>query len=200
MIISTTEVIRLQQLLGDERFDDGSIEMIKKFNSVGDIKQVLFNREPYLLVDRAVVFRQIIDGQTKERIVSQLTIVEKHCAGHYPGYPILPFALMGEIIGQTGAILLTTSHQKEIGDAVPLAVKATNFKSGSSGPVFPDDVLTVVAEVLRMRGGFAQLTATMIVRDETVVTMDEVGFWVVKLPLKRMENGDIEWDDPLQKK
>ncbi len=199
MVISTAEAIRLQQLLEDEKFSDGLIEVTKRFNSVDDIKHVLFNREPYLMVDRAMVFRQTVDGQTKDRIVTQLTVTEQHCAGHYPGYPMLPFALMGEIIGQAGAILLAISHQKEIGDATPLAVKAANFKSGNSGPVFPDDVLTVVAEVLRMRGGFAQLTATMIVRDETVVTMDEVGFWAVKLPLKRMENGDIEKDDPPQK-
>ena len=191
MIISTAEAVRLQHLLEDERFGDGSIEVIKRFDSIDDIKHVLFNREPYLLVDKAVVFRQNVDGQTKDRIVSQLTVTEQHCAGHYPGYPMLPFALMGEIIGQAGAILLTTSYQKEIGDAIPLAVKATNLKSGNSGPTFPGDILTIVAEVIRMRGGFAVLTATMIVRDETVVTLDEVSFYAVKLPLKRMENGDV---------
>ncbi|MBN1778850.1 MAG: hypothetical protein JW816_01345 [Candidatus Buchananbacteria bacterium] len=198
MSIQIVEAVKLQQLLDKRTSFDDTIEVVTRLDSIKDIKKVLFNREPYLLIDRAVVFHQDVDGQTKNRIIGQLTITDQHCAGHYPGYPMLPFAIMGEIIGQVGAILLTTSYWTEIGDAVPLVVEVTNLRSGNSGPIFPGDVLTVVAEVILMRGGFSILTATMIVRDETVITLDKVSFLAVRLPLKRLENGDVEHEQQPQ--
>jgi len=190
-MIPVIEAIQLRRLLNNENFSNDSIEVLQRFGSTDDIKKVLFNREPYLLIDSAVVFRQKINDNQKKRIVAQTIVTEQHCVGHYPGYPMLPFALMGEIVGQAGALLLVVACHEEIGDATPLAVKVANLKSGNSGPVFPGDVLTIVAEMTRIRGGFAVITAIVIVRDEVVVTLDEGCYWAVNLPLKRLDNGDI---------
>ncbi len=65
---------------------------------IADIMAILPHRYPFLLIDR------IIEIERKKRIVAlkSVTINEPFFQGHFPGYPIMPGALVVEAIAQAG--------------------------------------------------------------------------------------------------
>lgn len=183
MTISIDEASRLSGLFDGGKTPDDSIEVVKRYDSRAEIEKVLRNRDPYLLVDRAVVFLQSTAGEIRRRIVSQLSVTEKHCAGHYPGYPMLPFAMMGEVIGQTGATLIISLFRDMVGSDVPLVVRASSLKIGNSGPVRPGDVIMAVAEILSGKGLSTSLTAVMTTNGKIVLTLEDLGYLAVPIPI-----------------
>lgn len=188
MNISATEVVYLSTLLDKDISGRTDIQVISRFTSQTEIENVLFNRKPSLLLDQAVVFSdKSLGGSERFRIVTKTIITEEHCSGHYPNYPIFPFAQLAENFGQSGCLLLSVVKKKEFNGAIPLAVKANEFRSGNSGPIIPGDVLLTLMEVLRCRSGFAQVSGISVVREEVAVTMDELNYLAVKLHLERKE-------------
>lgn len=185
MNISVTEVVRLSSLLRQEVQGGNNIKVVSKLLSSDEIKTVLYNREPSLLLNRAVMFSEK-DSQGAERFraITETVITEEHCHGHYPGYPIFPFAQVAEIVGQSGCLLLSVVKKEEFEGTIPLAVKSKEFRSGNSGPVIPGDVLYTLTEITRCRIGFAQISGIIIVREEVVATMDELSYLAVKLSIK----------------
>ncbi len=62
------------------------------------IEKILPHRENWLLIDRVLML-------TKEGIVTEASIPEEMCQGHFPGNPIVPGSLLAEAMSQAVAIL-----------------------------------------------------------------------------------------------
>lgn len=144
------------------------------------IHNILKNRPPSLLVEHAAII-QGADGE--ECCRAEMTVTEKHCEGHYPGCPILPFAMIGEFIGQTGAILLTVKSST-FASALPLAVSSDGFRAGSAGPVFAGDTLICVARLLQLRQIVGKIQSAVYRGEETVAEMGEATFFASQWPTK----------------
>lgn len=69
------------------------------------VEQYLHHRPPYLMVDRIV-------SSTPERVVTEKTVRgdEFFLAGHFPGAPIFPGAMMQEMATQSAGILIAAWH------------------------------------------------------------------------------------------
>ena len=69
---------------------------------ITEIMSILPHRYPFLLIDR------VVEIERKKRIVAikNVTINEPFFQGHFPGYPIMPGALVVEAIAQAGGVLL----------------------------------------------------------------------------------------------
>lgn len=119
------------------------------------VEDYLHHRPPYLLVDEIIS----ID---KDRIVTQTTLTgdEFFIAGHFPGAPILPGAMMQEMTTQSAGILIAAKYNpmKEFNTHDPLLneyalgvlvkVKRARYR----GFARPGDVLRIDAKLVEKVG------------------------------------------------
>lgn len=116
----------------------------KQVLEIGDIMGILPHRYPFLLIDR------IVEVERKKRIVAikNVTINEPFFQGHFPGYPIMPGALVVESIAQAGGTLLLPEvpdrHNKLM---VFTGIERARFRR----PVVPGDQLRIEINVLNWR-------------------------------------------------
>ncbi len=96
----------------------------------------------WIWIDRFVAFEP---GKSATAVKS-LSSAEDHFADHYPGYPVMPAALILEGLAQTGGILVGEANQFR--EKVVLAkVPAARFFRDSG----PGEQLTYQAEVVDLR-------------------------------------------------
>jgi 3-hydroxyacyl-[acyl-carrier-protein] dehydratase len=117
---------------------------------INEIMSILPHRYPFLLIDR------IVEIERKTRIVSikNVTINEPFFQGHFPGFPIMPGALVVEAIAQTGGVLLMPEvpdrHKKLM---VFTGIERAKFRR----PVVPGDQLRIEVNVLNWKPRVARM-------------------------------------------
>jgi 3-hydroxymyristoyl/3-hydroxydecanoyl-(acyl carrier protein) dehydratase len=134
-----------------EQTISGSLPNIQQYLTLTDIHQLTPERAPGMVLERAVI------GNLEQDhfILSGFTVTEAMCAGHMPGFPILPLAEAGRILAQVGSILVGYSAKVLEGQAgylTPLVYKVGEVVSGQQGYLFPGDTLCVVAKLKKLRG------------------------------------------------
>ncbi len=95
----------------------------------------------WIWIDRFVEFRS---GKSA-RAVKNLSLAEDHFADHFPGYPVMPAALILEGLAQTGGILVGEAnqfHEKVVLAKVPSAVFHREMLAGEQ--------LVYEAEILQL--------------------------------------------------
>ncbi|MCY4177912.1 MAG: 3-hydroxyacyl-ACP dehydratase FabZ [Endozoicomonadaceae bacterium] len=109
---------------------------------IEDIKKLLPQRYPFLLVDRVVE----VDLQ-KQSIVGYKNVSanENFFNGHFPGQPIMPGVLIIEAMAQAAGILGFSIEGKKEGD---LYLFAGADKVKFRQPVVPGDCLELKAQLL----------------------------------------------------
>jgi 3-hydroxyacyl-[acyl-carrier-protein] dehydratase len=117
---------------------------------IADIMGILPHRYPFLLIDR------VIEIERKKRIVAlkSVTINEPFFQGHFPGYPIMPGALIVEAIAQAGGVLLmpeVPDRQSKL--MVFTGIERARFRK----PVVPGDQLRIEVNVLNWKPRVAKM-------------------------------------------
>jgi 3-hydroxyacyl-[acyl-carrier-protein] dehydratase len=117
---------------------------------ITDIMGILPHRYPFLLIDR------VIEIERKKRIVAikNVTINEPFFQGHFPGYPIMPGALVVEAIAQTGGVLLmpeVPDRDKKL--MVFTSIERAKFRK----PVVPGDQLRIEVSVVTWKPRVAKM-------------------------------------------
>ncbi len=116
----------------------------KQVLEVTDIMDILPHRYPFLFIDR------IIEVERKKRIVAikNVSINEPFFQGHFPGFPIMPGALVVESIAQAGgALLLPEVPDRQNKLMVFTSIERAKFRR----PVLPGDQLRIEINVLNWR-------------------------------------------------
>ena len=108
---------------------------------IGEIKEYLPHRYPFLLVDR------VLELEPNVRIVAlkNVTINEPFFEGHFPHYPVMPGVLIVEAMAQAAALLSFKSMGTKRDDNTVVylvGVDGARFKR----PVVPGDTLILEAE------------------------------------------------------
>ncbi len=96
----------------------------------------------WLWIDRFVAF----ESGRSATAVKALSAAEDHFADHFPGYPVMPAALLLEGLAQTGGILVGEARgfkEKVVLDKVP---SATFHRDAMAG-----ELLTYKADVVELR-------------------------------------------------
>ena len=116
------------------------------------IQQLIANRPPYLMLDRAR-----IDEPGKRGVgVKNITVGEAYFNGHFPAHPILPGVLQVEAMTQLGVLLLRAAAPMTVGHAFLYAADKIKFRR----PVTPGDQLVIQAEVTEAGEGRWQIVAS----------------------------------------
>ena len=126
---------------------------------VTDIMGILPHRYPFLFIDR------ILEVERKKRIVAikNVSINEPFFQGHFPGFPIMPGALVVESIAQAGGALLLPEvpdrHNKLM---VFTSIERAKFRR----PVLPGDQLRIEINVLNWRSRAVKMEGRVTVQGQ----------------------------------
>ena len=120
-----------------------------------EIKAVIPQREPFLLVD------EMIDLEPGKRGVGlwHLTGDEWFFKGHFPDYKIVPGVLLTESLAQTGAVVICSHPDYSEKMGLFGGIKNMKFRH----QVFPGDTVSLEVVITRTSkvGGYADVRATV---------------------------------------
>lgn len=112
--------------------------------NIGEIKQLLAHRYPFLLVDKVLDF----EAGKHLTAVKNVTINEPFFQGHFPHYPVMPGVLIMEALAQaTGLLGFKTMAENPAEDMLYLFVGIDNARFKRQ--VVPGDVLTLQVELVK---------------------------------------------------
>jgi 3-hydroxyacyl-[acyl-carrier-protein] dehydratase len=129
-----------------------------------EVLNAIPHRPPFLFVDRIVEL-----GAAKIKTTRELRPDEPVFAGHYPGYPIMPGALICESIFQTGAILLSKMMGGMAG-GIPVLTRINNAKFKNI--VRPGNTLDIEAELVERVSNAYFMKGKASVGGKTAVTVE----------------------------
>ena len=131
------------------------------------VERVLPHRYPFLLVDRVT---ELVPG-VRITGVKHFSGGDQGGQGHFPGMPVVPTAIMLELVTQLGAVLVLERPEMRDKIAVILQIPSAQMIE----PVVPGETVEVKAEVLKLREGYGELKGT-IYRDGTLVAEGQMRF------------------------
>lgn len=125
---------------------------------INEIQRILPHRPPFLLVDRIIE----LDPLKSATGIKNVTMMEPHFRGHFPGSPIMPGVLILEAMAQVGGIAMLYPEENRGKLALFGAMENIKFKR----QVVPGDQLIMKAELIKIRGAFGKLQAHAYVEDQ----------------------------------
>lgn len=123
--------------------------------STREIMEIIPHRQPMLLIDT------IEELEPGVRAVGRKCVSynEPYFAGHFPGEPVMPGALIVEALAQVGAVAVLSCEDFRGKTAYFGAINSAKFKK----KVVPGDVLLLETEMIKQKGpiGIAKAKATV---------------------------------------
>src|SRR5512142_1709277 len=125
------------------------------------IERILPHRYPFLLVDR------ITELETDKRIVGIKNISgDEHGLSRQPGQsPALPPTILTEAVAQVGAILILSKPENRDKLIFFMGIDRVRYRR----PVRPGDVVTIEANVIRLRSRMGTLRGAGYVNGKVVI-------------------------------
>jgi 3-hydroxymyristoyl/3-hydroxydecanoyl-(acyl carrier protein) dehydratase len=175
----TTKRQALKELPPNESMPnvDGRQTKIKQELGPLDIYDLIPEREPGLQITRAVISKT--GGGCL--ILAPFIITEEMCAGHMPGFPILPLAEAGRTLAQVGAILVAYTVkfiEGREGRFTPLVYKVGEIISGQQGFLVPGDKVCLVAQARKLRGPIYAVQAHGYLGDKHIFSMPKIHYFI----------------------
>ena len=129
---------------------------------IGEIKQYLGHRYPFLLVDRVLEF----ESGKRIKALKNVTINEPFFPGHFPHYPVMPGVLIVEALAQASGVLSLKSMGIVVDDKTVfyfVGIDSARFKR----PVVPGDQLILESELLFEKRGLIKYKVRASVSEQT---------------------------------
>lgn len=115
---------------------------------VGEIKEYLPQRYPFLMVDRVVE----LELGKRIKAYKNVTTNEEFFQGHFPSKPIMPGVLIIEALAQAAGVLGFKTHEKKPEDGFLYYFVGAD-KVRLKRPVVPGDQLFLEAEIITVKRG-----------------------------------------------
>ncbi|BBB91566.1 MAG TPA: 3-hydroxyacyl-ACP dehydratase FabZ [Methylomusa anaerophila] len=128
--------------------------------TAAEIQDILPHRYPFLLVDR------IVELEPMKRAVGIkcVTVNEQFFQGHFPGRPVMPGVLLLEAMAQVGGIAMLYPEEYRGKIALFAGMDRVKFRK----QVTPGDQITLVAEIIKLRGLIGKVWAESFVEGQIV--------------------------------
>ncbi len=131
---------------------------------INEIQKILPHRPPMLLVDRILEIEPLKSAVG----IKNVTMMEPHFRGHFPGSPIMPGVLILEAMAQVGGIAMLYPEENRGKLALFGGMENVKFKR----PVVPGDQLVMKAKLIKIHGDFGKLHAEGFVDDQLAAKAD----------------------------
>jgi len=125
------------------------------------VLELLPHRYPFLLVDRVEAW----EADTSVHATKNVTWNEPYFQGHFPGQPVMPGVLQIEALAQASALLAMLSRPDLAasgGGVLLMGLDKVRFRR----MVVPGDVLSLHAQVIKIRGDIWKVKGQATVGDE----------------------------------
>jgi len=131
---------------------------------INEIKKLLPNRYPFLLVDR------VLSHEPRKSIVAlkNLTVNEEFFNGHFPQRPVMPGVLIIESMAQVAGLVMLVEDEHK--GKIPFFTGIDNARFRR--PVVPGDQMILEIEVLRIKGNVGKVRGRALVEDEVAAEAD----------------------------
>ena len=166
------QVERFLETKMSDSLSAGSSFSVAENLDTGKIEALIFERAPFLCVDKAVILSQ---GGVKT-ILTKSVVTKETCDGHFPGKMIIPLLVFSKIIALTGEILVAWVKKSDI---VPLAIRAGEVKAVSTILVSPPTLVITKAQFIREKGPYCWVTANAWVGNEKVAQIKELVYFLM---------------------
>lgn len=114
-----------------------------------EIKAIIPHREPFLFVDEIL---EVEYGKRAVGVIKHVADYQTSFEGHFPGFPIMPAALIIEALAEVGAVAALGMPENK-GKIVFLAgADKWKFKR----PILPGDRVLLEANLVEMRRSFGR--------------------------------------------
>ena len=135
-----------------------------------DIKEIIPQREPFLMIDEVESF---VPGESAIAY-KNVSADEWYFKGHFPGNPIMPGVLITESLAQAGAVAILSMEENKGKNALFGGIDKMKFKK----MVVPGDRLKLEVKIIKRKGpiGIGEAIATV---DGVLVAKGELTFAVV---------------------
>lgn len=131
------------------------------------VERILPHRYPFLLVDRVT---ELVPG-VRIAGVKHFSGGDQGAQGHFPDLPVVPTAIILELVTQLGAVLVLERPEMRDKIAVILQIPSARMIE----PVLPGETVEVKAEVVKLRENYGELKGT-IFREGVLVAEGQVRF------------------------
>ncbi len=136
---------------------------------IEQIKELLPQRYPFLMVDRVKVVDLEAEGGAFIRAIKNVTINEGYFVGHFPGHPIMPGVASVEAMAQASGILsMLMLKESQNYDPSVIQYFAGADKVRFKKPIVPGDQLVLEARFMVRRRGIWKFECRALVDDEVV--------------------------------
>ncbi len=112
--------------------------------NINEIKEIIPQRSPFLLVDRIDELEPGIRGIGRKCV----TYNEPFFPGHFPEEPVMPGVLVVEALCQVGAVVCLSAEEFKGKNAYVGGINKFKFRN----KVVPGDVLTLEVELIKNKG------------------------------------------------
>jgi 3-hydroxyacyl-[acyl-carrier-protein] dehydratase len=153
--------------------------MEKNILEIEDLKRILPQRYPFLMIDRVVE-----SGTDKVVALKNVTVNENFFQGHFPDEKVMPGVMIIEAMAQTGIVLVYNTIRSRNKD-IDLNKKRVYFLGGVNkarffAPVKPGDQLKIEVSPIKLLSNIGIIQGKAFVGDNKVAQA-ELSFSVKEL-------------------